>query len=602
MQARVSKRQFPRGKTKNQRLFINENLLPATRQLLAKANVERKKADYKYLWTSNARILKIYHVTRKAKSFLKTNKIAAKGVLTCLVLGLYIVYLIFACLRDFDKASALLIITCLAVVAYAYRLIRDRFGDLLYKRCVQPACAVTQHRFVKRFVMVLASLGFVVVLYLLTRDRPIQLVSLSGLLILVTIIYISSHRPHKVKWRPVLWGLVLQFLMGLFVLRTPPGLALFKWLKDIIIQVYGFSHAGAVFVFGEDYVRHYFAFGVLPILFYFGSIVKILYYYGVMQVIIQKMAWLMQRTMKTTAVESLSAAGNIFLGTSESIICVEPYLNQMTSSEIHAVMTGSMATVAGAVFGAYIHYGVDAGHLISASVMSAPAALAMAKLMYPETEKSKLVTQDDVKIPKGEERNVIEAAANGATLGLPVVFNVVANLIAFLSLLALVNAVLGYFGSLVGFSGLTLQWICSYAFMPLALVMGVEWGDCRVVAELIGLKTLLNELVAYEKMGHYIENRATGSGPTMSLRSEVIATYALCGFSNISSIGVVLGVLTPLLPKKRHLLAPLAVRALFAGSAACFTTACIAGVLYVPDETGGTTGWNETSTLAMTTL
>ncbi|XP_030844040.1 solute carrier family 28 member 3-like [Strongylocentrotus purpuratus] len=413
-----------------------------------------------------------------------------------------------------------------------------------------------------------------------------------------------------VRWRPVIWGLVLQFLLGFFVLRTYVGLIIFEWLNNVIVRLFGYSSAGALFLFGDDYREHFFAFArfreyhpfklqVLPIVFYFSALISVLYYWGVMQVLIQKMAWLMQRTMQTTAIESISAAGNIFFGMSESSVMIAPYLDVMTKSELHAVITGGLATVAGATLGGYIFAGIDPSHLIAASVMSAPAALAISKLAYPETEQSKLITESDVELSKRTERNVVEAAANGAAMGISLVLNIAANLVAFLSLLALINALLGYFGGLIGYPQLTFELICSYVFMPLAFIMGVEWGDCQLVAELIGLKTFLNEFYAYGVMGQYIKNRDTGDGPTLSVRSEVIATYALCGFSNIGSIGMILGILGPLAPKQRKVLSPVALRALFAGSVACFTTACIAGILYVPEEFIQT---NSTSTPGMTTV
>eukprot|EP00057_Strongylocentrotus_purpuratus_P007004 XP_011661478.1 PREDICTED: solute carrier family 28 member 3 [Strongylocentrotus purpuratus] len=384
----------------------------------------------------------------------------------------------------------------------------------------------------------------------------------------------NNGRFHSVKWRPVIWGLALQMLLGLFILRTYPGFVLFEWLSDVVYAFLNFSAAGAIFLFGENYQEHYFAFAVLPIIIYFSAVISVLYYWGVMQTVIQKVAWLMQRTMRTSASESLNAAGNIFVGMTEAPLLIKPYLKDMCVFvvSLHAVMTGGFATVAGSTLGAYILYGIDATHLITASVMSAPAALAMSKLFYPETEKSKHLTEEDMV----EELNVIEAAANGASQAIPLVLNVAANLIAFLSLLALVNALLGYFGGLVGYPQLTFEFICSYVFVPIAFIMGVEWADCRVVAELIGLKTFVNEFYAYEVLGKYIENRTTGAGPTLSVRSEVIATYALCGFANIGSVGIVLGALGPMAPSRKGDLAAVAIRALIAGTVACFMTACIA--------------------------
>ncbi|XP_071941628.1 solute carrier family 28 member 3-like [Antedon mediterranea] len=434
--------------------------------------------------------------------------------------------------------------------------------------------------YIKWPVYIIIIAGHVIAIVFITRQSPEQLVSAAGLLIFVFLTYVFSKHPRQIKWRPVIWGLVLQFLLGLFVLRTDIGLTIFDWLGDIVTIFLGFANVGAEFVFGENYLDHYFAFSVLPVVIYFSSVISVLYYLGVMQVIISKVAWLMQNTMKTSASESLNAAGNIFVGMTEAPLLIRPFIKEMTLSELHAIMTGGFATIAGSVLGAYISFGIDATHLISASVMSAPAALAMAKLFWPETEESKTANADQVDIPKGEERNMIEAASFGAATAVSLVANIAANLIAFLAILACCNAILTWFGGLVGIEDppLTFELICSYVFMPVAFIMGVEWNDCRLVAELIGIKTFINEFVAYERLGEIIE------AGTISKRSEVIATYALCGFANISSIGIQLGGLTPMAPERKSDLAQVAIRALIAGTTACFMTACIAGILYEVDE------------------
>ncbi|XP_063970024.1 solute carrier family 28 member 3-like [Lytechinus pictus] len=544
---------------------------------------------------------KIFQKTGILSAFFKRNRKTLKDVFIVLLICLYSAYLIAACINDFEAALILVIITSITVVVYSYVLIRDTKGEVIDDRCIKPMWRVIEQKwtYLKWPLMVASLVGFGVVLYLVTRNNPIQLISFAGLVLLILLCYFTSTNPNKVLWRPVIWGLVLQFLLGFFVLRTYVGLVIFERLNTVIVRLFSYSSAGAIFLFGEGYQEHFFAFAVLPIVFYFSALIGVLYYWGIMQVLIQKMAWLMQRTMKTTAIESINAAGNIFFGMSESSVMIAPYLEVMTKSELHAVMTGGLATVAGATLGGYIFAGIDPSHLIAASVMSAPAALAISKLAFPETEKSKLVTESDVELPKGTERNVVEAAANGAALGISLVLNIAANLVAFLSLLALLNALLGYIGGLVGYPELTFELICSYVFMPLAFMMGVEWSDCQVVAELIGLKTFLNEFYAYGVMGEYIRNRATGNGPTLSVRSEVIATYALCGFSNIGSVGMILGILTPLAPNQTKILSPVALRALFAGSVACFTTACIAGILYVPEDVLVT---NSTSIPGMTTV
>ncbi|XP_071478847.1 solute carrier family 28 member 3-like [Diadema antillarum] len=536
------------------------------------------------------------------KKNLRVSKIGAGSyAIYAFILCLYAAYLIYACIYDFDEAFVILIITAVTVFCVAYGLVRDTKGEQIYENILEPLWNVLIRGLyrAKWIVLVVVLAGFAVCLYFLTRENPIQLVSFAGLVFFIVFLYVFSKYPDRVKWRPVIWGLVLQFIFGLLILRTYPGYVLFQWIGDVVQKFLGYSAAGSEFLFGEDYNEHYFAFAVLPIVLYFSSAIAILYYWGVMQVVIEKIAWLMQRTMRTSASESLNAAGNIFIGQTEAPLLIRPFLKDMTRSEIHAVMTGGFATIAGSVLGAYVLSGISAAHLVSASVMSAPAALAVSKLFYPETEKSATANCEDIVIEKGSERNFVEAASNGASMAIPLVLNIAANLIAFLSLLALVNALLGYFGGLVGYPELTFELICSYVFMPLAFIMGVEWSDCRKVAELIGIKTFVNEFVAYDELAKLIENRENGLEPSLSLRSEVIATYALCGFANIGSIGIQLGGLTPLAPEKRADLAAVAIRALVAGTIACFMTACIAGVLYVPEEVLPT---NSTTPIPMTTI
>ncbi|XP_071506310.1 solute carrier family 28 member 3-like [Diadema antillarum] len=517
------------------------------------------------------------------KDSYQANRKVYKGVFAAILLIAYLIYLVFASIHDIKEAMTLLIITGVAVVLYTYTVIRDTSSDSFTENVVVPAegCLDKAWPRLRWVVLVISLAGFAVLLYFLTRENPIQLISLAGLAIFIFFSFIISKYPRHIKWRPIIWGLVLQFILGLLILRTRPGFVVFDWLGNLVQTFLNYSTAGSIFLFGELYYQHYFAMAVLPIIIYFSSVIAVLYYWGVMQTVIGKIAWLMQRTMKTTASESLSAAGNIFIGQTEAPLLIRPYLPKMTRSEIHAVMTGGFATIAGSVLGAFVLSGISATHLIAASVMSAPAALAVSKLIYPETEESQTVTVEDVKLPKGDERNFIEAASKGASTAVPLVLNIAANLITFLALKALLNGILSYLGGLVGFPQLSFELICSYVFMPIAYMMGVEWADCRTVAELIGIKTFINEFVAYERLAVILDERAQGLND-FSERSEVIATYALCGFANIGSIGIQLGGLTPLAPSKAADLAAVAVRALIAGTVACFMTACIAGVLFVP--------------------
>lgn len=288
-----------------------------------------------------------------------------------------------------------------------------------------------------------------------------RLISLIGIFVFVGISYALSVNRRGIRWVPVLWGIALQLIFGVLILKTKPGFAVFKFFGDIVNQFLTYSDAGSKFVFGDNFEEHYIAFKVLPIIIFFSCFITILYHYGILQRIVQIVAGVMMKTMKTSGSESLSAAANIFVGQTEAPLLIKPYVATMTRSELHAIMTGGFATIAGSVMAAYISFGVSAEHLIAASVMSAPAALAISKVMYPETESS--LTSGEVKIKvESPYSNAIDAAATGASEGMKLALNVAAMLIAFLALLAFVNGILGYIGSQIGLPQLSLELIFSY--------------------------------------------------------------------------------------------------------------------------------------------
>uniref|UniRef100_H2ZUV3 Sodium/nucleoside cotransporter n=1 Tax=Latimeria chalumnae TaxID=7897 RepID=H2ZUV3_LATCH len=420
------------------------------------------------------------------------------------------------------------------------------------------------------------------------RQGTNQLISFGGLVMYIVLMFIFSKHPTKVSWRVVCWGLGLQFILGLLILRTEPGFTAFEWLGTQVQIFLDYTDAGSKFVFGEKYTDHNFAFKVLPIVIFFSTVISILYYIGFMQWLILKVGWIVQVTMGTTPTESLVAAGNIFVGMTESPLLIRPYLPLLTKSEIHAIMTAGFATIAGSVLGAYISFGVSASHLLTASVMSAPASLAIAKLFWPETETPK-ISNDEFKMERGGGRNLIEAASLGASTAVPLVANIAANLIAFLALLEFLNAVLSWLGNMFDYQELSFEVICSYVFMPFVFMMGVAWEDSFIVAKLIGYKTFFNEFVAYDHLAVLIQKRTDG-GPEyidgvkqyLTVRSETITIYALCGFANFGSLGIVVGALASLAPQRKSDIADCAIRALIAGTVACFMTACIAGILLTP--------------------
>ncbi|WP_427160907.1 NupC/NupG family nucleoside CNT transporter [Aliinostoc sp. HNIBRCY26] len=399
-----------------------------------------------------------------------------------------------------------------------------------------------------------------------------RVISALGILVFIGMAYAISVNREAIRWRTIAWGLGLEFVFALVILKTPWGLKIFQSLGDIISSFLAFSDVGAKFVFGENFKDHLFAFQVLPTIIFFSAFISVMYYYGILQRVVQVLAWIMMKTMKTSGSESLSCAGNIFLGPTEAALMVKPYVANMTQSELHAVMTGGFATIAGGVLGAYLSFGIPPEHLIAAFFMTAPTSLVVSKLMYPETEVS--VTAGKVKMEvENTYVNVIDAATSGAIDGVKLAVNVGVMIIAFLGLLAFGNAILKWLGEHIGLPQLSLEWILSLVMSPVAFLMGVPWADCGQVGALLGKKTILNEFLAYGDLGELIKSQK------ISPRAVIIATYALCNFANIGSIGITIGGMTGMAPQRQHDLARLGVRTMIGGLLAGFMTACIAGIL-----------------------
>lgn len=504
-------------------------------------------------------------------------------VVVFIAIVLLIYTIVAISVSGFRHATGLFVISMLFWFCVIYMFIRDHCGETIYISCCLPVMSLVRRKWkFLRWIVLLVVLTLLALWFGLdTAKDPRRFISVAGMLVYVGISWVFSKHRRKVRWRPVLWGMGMQFVFALVILRTSHGFSAFKFVGDTVARFLDYTDVGSAFVFGEGFLEHYIAFKVLTVIIFFSSFISVLYYLGVMPLIITKIAWLMQVTMGTSAAESLSAAGNIFVGQTEAPLMIRPFLAALTQSELHAVMTGGLATVAGGIMAAYIGVGIQASHLVAASVMSAPAALAVSKIMYPETEVPQTKSQDDIHFDKPEERNVIEAAAKGASTAISLVANVTAMLITFFAFIAFFNAVLSYLGRMVGYPELSFQTICSYLFMPFAFLMGVDWADCNTVGRFLGIKTFLNEFIAYLEMAPYIKNRQEmNGGPTISRRSEVIATYALCGFTNFLGLGVLLGGLGPMAPSRQGDMARIAVRTLFAATIACFMTASIAGFLY----------------------
>lgn len=434
-----------------------------------------------------------------------------------------------------------------------------------------------------------------------------RLISLLGLAAMIGLGWIFSEARGRLYWRTIIWGVVLQLIFAVIVLKTAPGRAFFSAMNTAVVTFLGFTEEGARFIFG-NLVRNnvpvgvpvgspldgpilpssqtgwaapgaYFAFNVLPTIIFFSSFITILYHLGIMQFFVRAMAIIMQKTMKTSGAESLSAAANIFVGQTEAPLVVRPYIPKMTNSELMAIMTGGFATVAGGVMAAYVgmlsgRFPEIAGHLIAASVMSAPAALLIAKVMVPERETPATAGKVTLSIEKPDV-NVIDAAARGAGDGLKLALNVGAMLLAFIGLLAALNYGLEAFGNLVGLANLSIQRILGLIFWPIAWIMGTPTADCSTIATLLGEKIILTEFLAYAHLGDIL---ASGD-VQLSYRAVVIATYALCGFANFGSIAIQLGGIGGMAPERRHDLARLGLKAMFAGFLAANMTATVAGLL-----------------------
>ena len=442
----------------------------------------------------------------------------------------------------------------------------------------------------------------------------LNLISLLGLAVMIVIaLGLSSHK-RQVNWRLVVVGVMLQFLLAAVLFQSQ------NWTFDgrfengiLFAAVDGFFKAilfyvgeGSGFMFGINglgaddptnpkSLLQTFAFGVLPTVIFFAALMSILYHLGVMQVVIRGMAWVMRKTLGTTGPESLAAAANVLVGHTEAPLVIKPYVAAMTRSELNALMVGGFSTISGSLMAIFVNQGVSAGHILSASIISAPAALVIAKILQPETETPVDVVSSEQKMEKNAT-NVIEAAAIGASDGMKLAINIAAMLIAFLALIAMLDAMIGVIGEGVEWianasgAGMDLQWSLSglfgIVFYPLAWLMGIEAADCGVSGDLLGKKMVVNEFVAYYEMSQVNVRGATvavteaADGVSLSDRSKTILTYALCGFSNFGAIGIQIGGIGPLAPERRGELAQLGLRAMFGGMLACCMTACMAGIMY----------------------
>jgi CNT family concentrative nucleoside transporter len=397
------------------------------------------------------------------------------------------------------------------------------------------------------------------------------LISLLGIGILFGLGILLSSGRHQINWRTVGFALLLQFALGGIALYFPLGVAVLEAISNAVSSVLNNAQDGIDFVFGSIgafEMGFIFAFHVLPVIVFFSSLVSVLYHLGIMGWLIRMIGGALQRLLRTSKAESMSATANIFVGQTEAPLIVRPYITNMTRSELFAIMVGGMSTVAGSVLAGYVLLGVEIQYLLAASFMAAPGGFLMAKLLLPEAEKI-ASEEEEFTLAFESHVNVIDAAASGASSGMSLALNVGAMVLAFVGLIALVNTLLGSLGAMIGFADLSLQLLLGYAFQPLAFIVGIPWEETRLAGSLIGQKLVFNEFVAFVSF--------TDQMTLMSDRSQAIVTFALCGFANFSSIGIVLGGIGMMAPNRRKDIAELGLRAVLAGFMANLMSAAIAG-------------------------
>ena len=406
-------------------------------------------------------------------------------------------------------------------------------------------------------------------------------VSLLGLGMMIGLAWLMSSNRSRFPWRLALSSLALQFLVAVVILRTTLGQQAFEWANITILATLASVDSGTNFVFGETFADHFFALKVLPTIIFFSALMSLFYYYGVVQKIVGLLALLMQRTLGTSGAETLSATANVFVGQTEAPLVVRPYIGSMSVSELNSVMVGGFATMSASGIGALAEMGIDAGHMISASVISVPGGLLLSKVMQPEVDTPRTQGKVETSIEETHS-NALEAIAVGTTGGLRLALNIGAMLIVFLAMITMINLLLGWIGSQFGFVGedgvylWSLESILGYVFYPVAWLIGIERADCMKAGELIGLKMATNEFVAYGRLADWGNPDSVSQ---ISERSRTLLTYALCGFANFGSIGIQLGGIGGIAPNRQGDLARLGLRAMIGGTLTSLMTACIAGLL-----------------------
>ncbi|GAU97792.1 hypothetical protein RvY_09026 [Ramazzottius varieornatus] len=507
---------------------------------------------------------------------IRQHKNLVRGTFWLLVLAGYIGYLVYALTLNFDRAQSLLWVTIAVILLVIYfnffKVHTAVPAERIFKSIaitIKPQQSRMQITFFLAFLVAVAVfLGFD------TYSSPERLRALAGVASVILLGVLFSQNPGRINWRIVVSGLGFQFVFGLIVLRWDSGKDAFTFAGNAIQRVLSFANNGSDFVFSPGENDHYMAFRVMPVLLFASFLISILYHIGAMGWFVEKIGWAIYIGLGTTACESISAAANVFLGMTEAPLTIKPYMNLLTLSELFAVMSGGFATISGGLMVTFAAMGIDAKNLLAASVMNAPSALVMAKLLVPEVHKSKTRFKD-LKRDTGTAYNVLDAAMTAAGCAVQAISGILSMLICAIAFLALVDAFLSYMGGLVDLPNLSLAMISGYAFYPLAFLMGVDARECRIVGQLLGYKTFLNEFVAYTELQKIVKNDPTA----LSEKGQTIVTYALCGFANFSSVGIQLANFSVMAPGRKKDIVSIVLKALLAGFLANVLTASVAGLL-----------------------
>lgn len=396
--------------------------------------------------------------------------------------------------------------------------------------------------------------------------------SIVGIIFIFVVAFLLSNDKKKINWRTIIIGFLIQLGFAIIVLKSAIGKRALEKVAIIATSIIGYANEGINFLFGAIIPKDggmIFAFQVLTVIIFISSLVSVLYYFGIMQFVVKVIGGALAKLLGTSKLETLSAAANIFLSQTESPLLIKPYIHKLSTSELFTVMVGGVASVSGSVLVGYSLMGIPLEYLISASFMAAPAGLIMSKMILPENNTKAL--EDKIELGKDDSVNVVDAAAKGASEGLTLALNIGAMLLAFISLIALVNGIIGFIGGLIGINGLSLEMILGYIFSPVVAIIGVPWNEALTAGSLLGQKIVLNEFVAFSKLGPMIGE--------LSEKTAAIMTFALCGFANISSIAILIGGIGGIAPKRKHEVAKLGIKAIIAGTLANLLSGTIAGLL-----------------------